>query len=99
VRVRFLLDENLPPRLKPAIVRHPLSINVVRVGDEGTPPLGTGDPEILQYVQVAQRLLITNNRKSMPAQIAEHLTNGGHHWGVLRVRPRVPIRQIVEEMP
>jgi hypothetical protein len=98
VTVRFLLDENLPPRLKPAIARYPFQIDLLRVGDPGAPSLGTSDPDILQYVQTTQRLLITNYRESMPAHVAAHVANGGYHWGVLRVRPGTAIRQIADEI-
>jgi hypothetical protein len=53
VRVRFLLDENLSPRLKPAIERYSRDIDILRVGDDHAPPLGTLDPEILRYLRAA----------------------------------------------
>ena len=62
MKVRFLLDENLPPRLKVAILRFNPAIDVLRVGAPDTPPLGTLDPELLRYLELSQRLLVTNNR-------------------------------------
>ena len=47
MKVRFLLDENLSPRLITALHRLDPAIDILRVGDEGTPPLGTDDPTIL----------------------------------------------------
>lgn len=61
MKVRFLLDENLSPRFKVAIRRFDPAINVLRVGDRD-PPLGTQDPELLRYLELSQRLLVTNNR-------------------------------------
>lgn len=52
MRVRFLLDENLSPRLPPAIERYSRDIGVLRVGDDHAPPLGTLDPDILQYLEI-----------------------------------------------
>jgi len=63
VKVRFLLDENLSPRLKVALQRLNPAIDVLRVGDSNTPPLGTPDAEVLNYLALAQRLLVTDNRK------------------------------------
>ena len=44
MKVSFLLDENLSPRLKLAVLRLNPEINILRVGDEGTPNFGTLDP-------------------------------------------------------
>jgi len=41
MKVRFLLDENLSPRLKVALLRLNPVIDVVRVGEPGAPQLGT----------------------------------------------------------
>jgi len=62
VKVRFLLDENLSPRLKVAVFRLNPALDVLRVGDSDTLPLGTLDPELLRYLELSQRLLVTNNR-------------------------------------
>ena len=63
MKVRFLLDENLSPRLKVALQRLNPAIDVLRVGDSNAPPLGTPDAEVLNYLALAQRLLVTDNRK------------------------------------
>jgi hypothetical protein len=98
MRVRFLLDENLSPRLKDALLRYNSEIDVVRVGDEGTPPLGTADPDILHYAAQQQRLLITENRKSMPAHVTELIIAGEHTWGVIRISERATFGTIIEEL-
>ncbi len=96
--VRFLLDENISPRVRVAIQRHYPHIDVLRVGDEGTPPLESLDPEILQYLEQSQRLLVTKNRASMPGHVSDHLASGGRHWGVFRVRPNTSMRQLVQTL-
>ena len=108
MKVRFLLDENLPPRLRTAVLRVNPMIDILRVGDEGAPTLKTQDPDILRYVERArgrrttcshrERLLVTKNRVSMPTHVATHLAAGGHHWGVFRVRPRATIGQLADEI-
>jgi hypothetical protein len=98
VRVCFLLDENLSPRLKPAVQRYDVAIRVLRIGDEGAPPLGTSDPEILSYAEQTQLALVTDNRSSMPVHVANHFAAGGHHWGIFNVRPDTPIGDLVEAM-
>ena len=98
MNICFLLDENISPRVRVAIQRHYPHVDVLRVGDEGTPPLEMLDPEILQYLERSQRILVTKNRASMPGHVADHLANGGRHWGVLRVRPDTTIRQLIQTL-
>jgi hypothetical protein len=59
MKIRFLLDENLSPKLKFAVLRLNPAIDIVRVGDLDSPPLGTLDPELLRYLEVSERLLVT----------------------------------------
>ena len=73
----FLLDENLSPRLKLAISRLNPKIDVLRVGDVSTPALGTLDPEILIYLQQSRRILLNDNRKSMPEHLETHWNDDG----------------------
>jgi hypothetical protein len=98
MNVRFLLDENLDPHLKAAILRWNPTIDVLRVGDPTAPELGTLDPDILLYLKTAQRVLVTGNRKSMPFHIADHLAAGHHHWGVFLVRKGTTIGRLAEEL-
>ena len=98
MKVRFLLDENLSPRLKTAVLRFNPMLDILRVGDEGAPTLKTQDPDILRYVEHAQRLLVTKNRASIPMHVANHLASGGHHCGVFRVRPKATIGQLADEL-
>ena len=64
MKIRFLLDENLAPLLKSALLRLDPTIDVVRVGDADAPPFHTLDPDILAFCEAEQRLLVTGNRKS-----------------------------------
>lgn len=98
MKVRFLLDENLSPRLQTGLWRHNPQIDVLRVGDPGAPGLGTLDPAILQYLEQAQRLLITNNRVSMPDHLQAHHAAGGQHWGLIWIRPSSQISQLIESI-
>jgi len=92
-----LLDENLSPRLKDALLRYNSEIDIVRVGDERTPALGTAGPDILGYAAQQQRLFITENRKSMPAHVTELIIDGKHTWGVIRISERATFGTIIEE--
>ncbi len=69
MKVRFLLDENVSPRLKAGLLRFNPIIDVLRIGEPGAPHLGTADPDVLRYLEVSQRILVTSNRTSMPAHL------------------------------
>ncbi|MGL5035224.1 MAG: DUF5615 family PIN-like protein [Microcystaceae cyanobacterium] len=98
MKIRFLLDENLSPKLKLAIQRANSSIEVLRVGDPDAPTFGTLDPELLQYLEISQRLLVTDNRSSMPGHLNDHWQVGGQIWGVVWLRPSSTTVQCVESI-
>ncbi len=98
MKLRFLLDENLSLKLKKAIQRRYPEIDVLRVGDEAAPPLGTPDPEILHYLEANQRILLTDNRHSFPTHLADHFAAGHHHWGIFTVRKNAPFGSLVDEI-
>ena len=94
----FLLDENLPPRFKLAILRLNSEIDILRVGDANAPALGTLDPDILIYLQQSQRILLTDNRKSMPEHIQNHWDSDGFIWGLFWLKPKATIKELAEEI-
>jgi Domain of unknown function (DUF5615) len=98
MKVRFLLDENLSPRLKLAVLRLNPQIDILRVGSSDAPALGTLDPDILVYLQKSQRILLTDNRKSMPEHLQKHWVNNGFIWGLFWLRPQATIRELAEDM-
>lgn len=62
------------------------------------PPLGTLAPDMLLYCESQQRMLVTNNRKSMPGHIADHLSAGHHHWGILQLTHEFSIGELSEQL-
>jgi hypothetical protein len=98
MKVRYLLDENISPIVKTALLRLNSSIDVLRVGDAGCPPLGTPDPVILEYIEQSQRILVTSNRKSMPEHLESYRAGGGKLQGLFWVRSKTPIQALVREL-
>jgi hypothetical protein len=98
VSIRFLLDENLEPKLKIATLRLSPIVDILRVGDHGVPPLSTADPDLLRFCEVAQRILVTADRTTMPDHIDAHLADGGHFWGVCLLRDGFSIYRIAQEL-
>lgn len=98
MKIRFLIDENLSKQIKIATLRLNSNIDILCVGDPDAPTFGTLDPDILRYLEGARRLLITDNRKSMPGHLESHWAEGGKSWGIFWVRPQTPIGQLALEI-
>lgn len=94
--LRYLLDENLKPAYKAQIVRREHSIVVRAVGELDAPPKGTPDPSILKWCEAHGYVLVTNNRKSMPGHLAEHLQAGGHMPGIFVLNPDMAMGDAIE---
>ena len=58
MKIKFLLDENLSPRLKIAVLRLNSDIDILRVGDDNAPKLGTLDPDVLGYLAHVQQAIL-----------------------------------------
>ncbi|NCO41784.1 MAG: hypothetical protein COZ06_04190 [Armatimonadetes bacterium CG_4_10_14_3_um_filter_66_18] len=96
--LRYLVDENIGPMLKDALLRQAPELTVWCVGDPGAPPLGTADPQILVWCEAKGSALVTNNRASMPVHLAAHLRHGGHVLGIFILNPGMTVGQTVEEL-
>ncbi|WP_374688271.1 DUF5615 family PIN-like protein [Promineifilum sp.] len=96
--LHFLLDENISPKLRDAALRQYPHLDVLRVGDPGCPPLQSPDDLILEYLVEAQRVLVTNNRKSMPGHVKRLEARGLTHWGIFRIRPRTTYQELIDAL-
>ena len=95
---RFLIDENMSPQYRTQLLYHEPSLTVLAVGDEGAPPKSTPDPEILVWCEQNQFSLITNNRRSMPQHLSDHLSGGHHIPGIFTINLEMPMGEIIEEL-
>ena len=96
--LKYLMDENVDPvytnqlrRLKPDLV-------VWAVGEPDTPAKGTLDPEILCWCEEYNFVLVTNNRKSMPVHLNDHIAEGHHIPGIFILSPNLSVGQNLEEL-
>ncbi|NDJ20014.1 DUF5615 family PIN-like protein [Myxacorys almedinensis] len=96
--VRYLIDENLPPSYQMQLLRRKPDITVWAVGDPGTPPKGMLDPVILEWCEQHDFILITNNRRSMPIHLVEHLDCGQHIPGIFALRPKASLGEILDDL-
>ena len=95
---RYLVDEHTTPALADQLRRRQPELDVASVGDDVAPPKGTLDPDILLWIETHGFTLITRNRKSMPEHLSQHLEAGHHIPGILTLRPKTSLGEIIEDL-
>ncbi len=96
--LKYLLDENVAPLYQVQLRRQKPDLVVWVVGEPATPPKSTLDPEILCWCEEHNFVLVTNNRKSMPVHLADHIAQGRHIPGILILNRNLTIGQTIEEL-
>ncbi len=95
----YVFDEHLRGPLWNAVRWHNLRgievLDVVRVGDLADLPLQSPDPAILRWAEKANRILVSEDKSTMPGHLQDHLQAGGHVPGIFVPRPRTTIPQII----
>jgi hypothetical protein len=74
------------------------AIDVLRVGDPGAPPLGTKDADLLIAAESLGRVLVTNDRQTMPRHLVNHFVGGHHTAGVILMRAGYPLGRYIREI-
>jgi hypothetical protein len=96
--ISYLLDENVDPLFRTELLKREPEIVVWKVGDPYAPHKGTLDPEILCWCEEHSFILLTNNRKSMPNHLRDHLSNGRHIPGIFELNSNLTINETIEEL-
>ena len=96
--IRYLLDENVDPLFRTELLKREPNIVVWKIGDPGAPPRSTLDPVILQWCEENSFILVTNNRKSMPQHLRDHLAQGWHIPGIFELNPDMSVGDTLEEL-
>ena len=96
--LKFLMDENVDPAYAQQLRRQKSDLVVRMVGEPATPPKATLDPEILCWCEVNDFILVTNNRKTMPVHLADHLAQGYHVPGIFILSPNLGIGENLKEL-
>jgi hypothetical protein len=68
------------------------------VGEPATPGRGTLDPEILDWCEIQGFVLVTNNRRSMPIHLSDHLARERHVPGIFILNPSLSIGKTLEDL-
>src|SRR4051812_24721531 len=92
--LRYLFDECFSTALATELRRRVPSLEVEYVGKGGILPKSTSDPDVLIWCEDHDFILVTNNRRTIPQHLADHLAAGRHIPGVFQV----PYEWSVDEM-
>jgi predicted nuclease of predicted toxin-antitoxin system len=101
--LRFVLDEHLRGgALWHAVQKHNAGgvdvLEVTRVGDPADLPIGISDSDLLQLAERAGRILVSLDKRTLTAHLADHLHGGGHSPGVLILRPGNTTAQVLSAL-
>lgn len=96
--LKYLMDENVDPVYPTQLRQQKPDLVVCAVGDPGIPPKGTKDPEILLWCEEHDFLLVTNNRKSMPVHLTDHIAQGRQVPGIFILNPNLSIGRNLGEL-
>jgi hypothetical protein len=97
-KIRYLLDENVDPIYRTELLKREPKLSVWKIGDPGAPPRKTLDPDILSWCEENNFILVTNNRKSMPRHLKEHLAKGRHIPAIFELNPNMSIGETIDEL-
>lgn len=92
--LKYLIDENVDPIYSTQMRLKQPELNILVIGEPLTPPKGTKDPEILSWCEEYGFILVTNNRRSMPVHLKEHLQQNQHIPGIFILNPQLTSRSI-----
>lgn len=73
-------------------------MEVLLVGDENAPSLGTQDPELLDWLEENNYLLVSRNRGTMPVHLRDHIAKRGHIPGIFIIRKHAHMGKLIEDL-
>ncbi len=95
MRIRFQADADLDGRIIRALKRKSLDIDIRPAADAGF--AGLKDPEVLRLSAETGRILVSQDRRTMPAHFAEFVATA-HSSGLILLREAASIGVVVEEL-
>jgi hypothetical protein len=96
--LKYLMDENVNPMYANQLRRQEPDLVIMAVGEPHTPVQGTLDPEILCWCEEHDFILVTNNRRSMPVHLREHIELGRNMPGIFVLNPNLSIGRNIDEL-
>lgn len=95
---RFLFDEDVTHTLVAALRAQDATIDIVCVGETNGPSKGTLDPELLEIAENEGRMLVSDDRSTMPLHLFDHFGKGRHTHGVALLRKGFALARYVYEI-
>ena len=96
--IQYLLDEHISLSYRTQLLRRNPSLVVWEIGDPYAPPKGTPDPAILCWCEDNGFILVTNNRRTMPGHLTDHLAVGRHIPGIFILNEDMGMGSMLEEL-
>ncbi len=96
--IKYLLDENVDPDLRAALKAKWPEMTVWHVDDPSTPPDQTPDPAILDWCEEHGFVLVTNNRRTMPVHLKDHIAAGRRCYGIFILNKKMSLSQTVDAL-
>jgi predicted nuclease of predicted toxin-antitoxin system len=95
--LKFLTDENFNEKILMGLLRRNPELDIVRVVDVGLE--SASDPEILEWAAKEERILLTHDKRTIPAfadqRIAKFLKMPGIFVVIARCNVRIAIEDIL----
>jgi len=98
MNLKYLFDENVDPEYVHQLRRRHPELVIRMVGEPSTPQKSTLDPDILDWCERKGFVLVTNNRRSMPVHLADHLDQGRHIPGILILNPNLSLGATLDDL-
>ena len=95
MRIRFQADADLDGRILRGLRRAAPEIDIRTAADAALE--GLKDPEVLRIAADSGRILVSQDRRTMPAHFAR-FSVGAQSPGVILLREATPISTVVEEL-
>jgi hypothetical protein len=95
MRVRFQADADLDGRILRGLRRRAPAVDIRTAADAAL--AGLKDPEVLRIAADSGRILVSQDRRSMPGHFARFL-GGAHSPGVILLREGISIPAVIEEL-
>jgi hypothetical protein len=92
----FAADENFDGRILDGLSSRLSELDIVRVQD--TPMYQSSDPELLDWLAIEGRILLTHDVNTMPGFVYERVESGLSLPGVIAVKSSTPIGQAIDEL-
>ena len=90
MRVKFQADEDLDGRVLRGLRRAAPEVDIRSAVDAGL--VGLKDPDILRISAESGRILVSQDRRTMPAHFARYVI-GAQSPGVIVLREAIPLRR------